>query len=254
MANVSNHWNAARYETQHAFVWQYGKSLIELLSPQSSERILDLGCGTGQLTAELAAIGAQVEGIDASSAMIEQATQNYPHLSFSVADARTFQVAQPFDAVFSNAVLHWITEPDTVIHQVRQSLKIGGRFVAEFGGRGNIEGIQQALQQAIAPYVASMPNPWFFPSLSEYASRLERQGFEVVYAVLFDRPTLLQGGEEGLANWLQTFANAFLTALPAETQHQVIQTIEAQLRATHYTDGSWTADYRRLRVAAIQRD
>lgn len=254
MTNVSNQWNATRYETQHAFVWQYGKSLIELLSPQASERIVDLGCGTGQLAAELAASGAQVEGIDASPAMIEQASRNYPHLSFTVADARTFQVAQPVDAVFSNAVLHWIAEPDAVIQQVRQALKIGGRFVAEFGGQGNIAGIRQALQQALAPYRASISDPWYFPSLSEYVSRLERQGFEVVYAVLFDRPTLLQGGEEGLANWLQTFANAFLTALTAETQHQVIQTIETQLRPTHYSNGNWTADYRRLRLVAIRRN
>ncbi|HEY9629552.1 MAG TPA: methyltransferase domain-containing protein [Coleofasciculaceae cyanobacterium] len=249
-------WDTARYENQHAFVWEYGESLLDLLSPQLGERILDLGCGTGHLTAKIAASGAEAIGIDADAAMIEKAQQNYPHLSFAVADARTFQVAQPIDAVFSNAVLHWIHQPDRVIGQVGQALKSGGRFVAEFGGQGNVAGILRSLQQALQPYCSSPPNPWYFPSLSEYTTRLECQGFEVIYAALFDRPTPLQGGEAGMANWLKMFAHGLLAELPDPAQAQVIQAVEADLRSTHYaadeTGGQWTADYRRLRVLAVK--
>jgi trans-aconitate methyltransferase len=136
---IQNNWNAALYENKHAFVWQYGEDLLQLLNPKQGERILDLGCGTGQLTEKIATFGAVVMGIDNAPAMIEKARQNYPHLRFDVADARNFQVEQPLDAVFSNAALHWIKEPDAVINCVHQALKPGGRFVAEFGGKGNVQ-------------------------------------------------------------------------------------------------------------------
>lgn len=138
---IKNNWNAALYEDKHAFVWQYGEDLLQLLNPKQQERILDLGCGTGQLTEKIATFGAVVMGIDNAPAMISKAKQNYPHLQFDVADARNFQVEQPLDAVFSNAALHWIKEPDAVIRSVHQALKPGGRFVAEFGGKGNVQAI-----------------------------------------------------------------------------------------------------------------
>ncbi|KAM3095193.1 class I SAM-dependent methyltransferase, partial [Phormidesmis sp. 146-12] len=143
-----NQWNANLYESRHAFVWQSGESLIELLSPQPGERILDLGCGTGQLTQQIAT-HAQVVGIDRSPTMIETAQHNYPGLKFLVADAQNFQVDRPFDAVFSNAVLHWISNPDSVIQSVYYALRSGGRFVAEFGGKGNVQAIVRALYHAL---------------------------------------------------------------------------------------------------------
>src|SRR5207237_8143924 len=121
------HWDAGLYDAKHAFVWKYGASLIELLAPKPGERILDLGCGTGHLTAQLAAAGADVLGIDNSPAMIEQARREYPKLRFGLADARDFHFVEPFDAVYSNAVLHWVQEPERVITCVRQGLKPGGR-------------------------------------------------------------------------------------------------------------------------------
>jgi trans-aconitate methyltransferase len=134
-------WNANLYQDKHRFVWQYGEDLLQLLNPQAGELILDLGCGTGQLTEKISQFGAEVLGVDNSATMIEKARENYPHLRFEVADARNLQIDQPLDAVFSNATLHWIKEPEAAIASIHQALKLGGRFVAEFGGKGNIQHI-----------------------------------------------------------------------------------------------------------------
>lgn len=246
-------WNTQLYENNHAFVWQYGEDVIQLLSPQPQENILDLGCGTGQLTAKIAASGAEVLGIDASVTMIEQAKQNYPDLEFTIADAQTFQVHQSFDAVFSNATLHWVREPEAAIQRINHSLKPAGRFVAEFGGRGNIQTILQAIEQALNAIgqTAQPLNPWYFPSMSEYTSLLEKNGFEVRYAVLFDRPTPIHY-EAGLVNWLEMFASCFFTHISAEEKRNILLTIEDNLKPVLYQDGTWTLDYRRLRVLAIK--
>lgn len=253
MSPSTQRWDTDRYETQHAFVWRYGEGLLDLLRPQPGEQILDLGCGTGQLTAAIANHGATVYGIDASAAMIAAAQHHYPQLTFSVADARHFQVEAPMDAVFSNAVLHWVLEPDAVIERVWRSLRPGGRFVAELGGKGNVQQILNGLRHGLEAIAYPVPPfPWYFPSLSEYTTRLEQRGFEVQYAALFDRPTELEAGSEGLANWLQMFASSLLESLTAEQQHQVIQTAVVQLRPVLYEGDRWIADYRRLRVVAIK--
>ena len=250
-----NSWNADLYEDKHAFVWQYGEDIVELLSPQHGERILDLGCGTGQLTEKIASLGAEVMGIDNSAAMITKAEANYPHLQFAVADARNFQVAQPLDVVFSNAALHWVKEADAVISCIRQALKPGGRFVAEFGGKGNIYAIASTLfsiLESTGSTTLESLNPWYFPSIGDYATRLEKQGFDVTYAVLFDRPTPLADKEAGLADWIRMFASTILAKFSAEEQDQIIATLEQRLKPTLYRDGTWIADYRRLRVVAIK--
>src|ERR1051325_4868475 len=129
-------WDAARYDSAYSFVWERGADLLALLAPQPGERILDLGCGTGHLTAKIAESGAEVVGLDHSTAMIEQARQNHPGLRFEWADAAEFGVPEPFDAVFSNGVLHWVQRPADAAACVWRALKRGGRFVAEFGGKG----------------------------------------------------------------------------------------------------------------------
>ncbi len=257
-----NSWNTALYEQQHAFVWQYGESLLELLAPKGGERILDLGCGTGQLTEKIAQSGAFVQGIDSSLSMISTAKVNYPHINFAAADARDFQVEEPLDAVFSNAVLHWIKSPEAAIDCVEKALKPGGRFVAEFGGKGNVGAIVRALVSVLSEIGPEEPqalNPWYFPSIGEYAGLLEKQGFEVGYAVLFvsaalgeDRPTLLEGGSAGMVNWIEMFAGGFLSGLSDDVRSHVIRTVEEHLRSTQYRDGNWIADYRRIRVVAIK--
>ena len=248
-------WNSSLYEDKHAFVWKYGENLLQLLNPQANERILDLGCGTGQLTAKIAETGADTIAIDSSSEMIEKAQQNYPQLKFQVADAKNFQLSQPVDAVFSNAVLHWIPEADEVITSIYKSLKIGGRFVAEFGGKGNIESIVKALYVALEKIGFQKPhdlNPWYFPSIAEYTSKLEKQGFEVTYSNLFYRPTLLEE-DSGLVNWINMFAGTFLEELSESNKNQVINDVEKQLKPKLYQQGNWFADYRRIQVKAIKQ-
>ncbi|MEH2359296.1 class I SAM-dependent methyltransferase [Nostoc sp.] len=257
MNNLSipnNYWDAALYEDKHTFVWQYGEDLLKFLNPQPEESILDLGCGTGQLTEKIAQAGAEVMGVDHAPAMIEKARQNYPHIRFDVADARNFQVDKLLDAVFSNAVLHWVKQADSAIASIHQSLKPGGRFVAEFGGKGNVEAIATALSSALEAFNISAQtlNPWYFPSIAEYATLLEQQGFDVIHAILFPRPTPLAEGEAGMANWIQMFASSFLAGLSGEQQTQVIRAVEEQLKPTLYQQGTWTADYRRIRIVAIK--
>jgi trans-aconitate 2-methyltransferase len=219
---ATNQWDARLYDDKHAFVWKQGAALLELLAPQAGERILDLGCGTGHLTAQIAAAGAEVIGIDSASAMIDQARRTYPHLRFEVADARDFTLTGSFDAVFSNAVLHWIKEPAQVIEGIRRALKPGGRFVAEFGGRGNVQAIVAALDQATqATGSGRLEHPWYFPSIAEYATLLERGGLEVTYAVLFDRPTPLEG-EAGMRHWIEMFANDLLTRVAADQREEFL--------------------------------
>ncbi|HEY7417427.1 MAG TPA: methyltransferase domain-containing protein [Ktedonobacteraceae bacterium] len=246
-----NTWDATLYDQKHSFVFQYGKGVLELLEPQAGEYILDLGCGTGHLTRAIADTGARVLGIDGATSMIEQARQNYPDIEFQVADARTFYMPDTFDAVFSNAVLHWIPEAEQAVQHIATNLKSGGRFVAEFGGKGNIQAIITALRQTFneIAHIQIQAN-WFYPSVGEYTSLLEKYGFTVRAAWLIDRPTKLEDGPEGLRTWIKMFRNDWLEALPQETQEQVFTDVENKLRSRLFQDGSWYADYRRLRVVA----
>lgn len=251
---AENQWASGLYESKHSFVWRYGADCLELLSPQRGERILDLGCGTGQLTQEIAALGAIAIGIDKAPTMIEQARKNYPDLQFEVADAANFHFEELFDAVFSNATLHWIKEPERAISCIWQALKPGGRFVAEFGGKGNIRAIATAINNAIevAGYPVKPLTPWYFPSIGEYTTLLEKQGFCVTYATLFERPTPLEDGEKGIQDWIEMFANSLMQAIPVNQRISVIQNIENQLRPKLYRDGTWFADYKRIRVVATK--
>ncbi|AFY50850.1 methyltransferase family protein [Nostoc sp. PCC 7524] len=253
LVTTKNFWDTALYENQHNFVWQYGEDLLQLLNPKSGEIILDLGCGTGQLTEKIAQTGAQVIGIDSAVTMIEKAKKNYPYLRFDVADARNFLVEKPVDAVFSNATLHWIQQPETAVSCIYQALKAGGRFVAEFGGKGNLKAIITALYSALVTNGISQPeklNPWYFPSIGEYVTILEAQGFDVIYASLFNRPTPLGEQEAGLANWIQMFASNFFVELSSEQRLKVIREVEICLQPQLYHQGTWTADYRRIRIVA----
>jgi trans-aconitate 2-methyltransferase len=255
LAPPKQDWDASLYDSQHAFVWRFGADLLELLAPKPGERVLDLGCGTGHLTNRIAETGAEVVGLDNAPAMIEQARRNYPGLQFEVGDGANFAFPEPFDAVFSNAALHWMKPPERVAACIARALKPGGRLVAELGGKGNVEQVVAALREATAAAglpLPGEPHPWYFPSVGEYASLLEASSLAVAYAALFDRPTPLEGGEEGFRNWVRMFWAGPLAAVPTALQADIIQAAEARLRPRFCRDGTWVADYRRLRVVAVR--
>jgi SAM-dependent methyltransferase len=259
-APAGNTWNPRLYDDRHAFVWKHGASLVELLAPQAEERILDLGCGTGHLTAQIAEAGAHAIGIDASAPMIDEARRNFagrPGLRFEIADARTFASAAElsaqigsFDAVFSNAVLHWVRPPEDAVRNIRRALRPGGRFVAEFGGRRNCARVIAALRSALSEFAAvdRLP-PWYYPSIAEYSTLLESEGLETVTAQLFERPTKLEGAT-GLRDWARMFAGDAVAAVPEADRERFFAQVEAIAGPELFREGSWFADYRRLRIVA----
>ena len=221
---------------------------MELLAPVAGERILDLGCGDGALTEKLVACGCAVVGVDASPAQVEAARRR--GLDARVLDGQHLAFDREFDAVFSNAALHWMTEPDRVIAGVWRALRSGGRFVGEFGGRGCVARIVAALRGALARQGVDERRiqPWYFPGDDEYRARLAARGFVVRSIALIPRPTPLPGD---VGEWLETFAQPFLAAAPDRTA--LLDAVRAELRP-HLcgADGRWTADYVRLRFAAAK--
>lgn len=247
---MQQQWDASLYDQKHAFVFAYGQDLLALLAPQAGERILDLGCGTGHLTNQIAQSGARVIGLDQSAAMLDTARQQYPQLEFVQADAAGFQLSEPCDAIFSNAALHWVLRADEAAHSIARALKPGGRFIAEFGGHGNINNILTATQAVLAELTGQVvPHGWYFPTIGAYATLLEAHGLAVQQAFLFDRPTPLEG-EGGMRAWLTMFADGMFSGLAAPTKEQALALLEARLQTTNYVAGTWVADYRRLRIVA----
>ncbi|MBW3623420.1 MAG: methyltransferase domain-containing protein [Armatimonadetes bacterium] len=249
-------WDSRLYDGRHSIITRYGEEIVAgMLSPRAGERILDLGCGTGHLTNQIAESGAEAVGLDASPAMVEEARRNYPRLEFVQADARDFRFDEPFDAVFSNAALHWIQPPEPVIACVAASLKEGGRFVAEFGGKGNIRLLIGGVRRVMAAMGHPMEPermPWYFPGIAEYGTLLERHGLSLVYAALFPRPTPQEGGESGLRSWMEMFGQTFLSAVPEAERVAFFQRLEEELRPTLFHEGAWRVDYQRLRFVAVK--
>lgn len=246
-------WNTEFYDHKHGFVTRLGSDLLEMLAAQAGERVLDIGCGTGHLTNQIAAAGATVVGLDSSAEMIDAARQQYPALTFVQADATHFSFESPFDAIFSNAALHWIRPPDDAVRCMSAALRPNGRFVVEFGGKGNVQSVYRALADAILHITGRQVEAEnYFPSVGEYASLLEQHGIEVIRAELFERPTRLNEGEEGLMNWVRMFRPHALELVPASDQPLVAETMKRALRDTLYYDDAWHADYRRLRIIGIR--
>lgn len=245
-------WDAELYDDKHSFVWKLAAGVLELLGAKPGERILDLGCGTGHLTAQIGAVGAHVTGVDRSPEMIKQARAAHPSIHFEVADARQLAFTEAFDAIFSNATLHWIKEAEQVVAGIASALRPGGRFVAEFGGKGNTAALVAAVRRAWGNLGVQepFPHPWYYPSLAEYAGLLETHGLEVTYGTLFDRPTVLEDGERGLRNWLEMFGGAIAEKLPADVQEKFKEEVEREARPDLFHEGRWVVDYRRLKVVA----
>ena len=249
-------WDAVGYDERFSFVTTYGQALVEQLDPRPGERILDLGCGTGHLTAEIASSGAMVEGVDADPPMLQRARAEHPGLAFRLADARTVTVAEPVDAVFSNATLHWIPAADQarVMVHVHDALRPRGRFVAEMGGAGNVATILGAVAESLATRGLSSLGrpPWCFPTPAEQAARLEAAGFRVRSLEHFDRPSALSAGDTA-ADWLRMFGPGILAGVPAEALVPFLAGVD-QLTAPMLRDaeGAWHADYVRLRWIATR--
>jgi len=254
MSQSDKIWIATTYDNKLSFVSELGKKILELLNVQKGEKVLDLGCGTGDLAHFIHDLGAIVYGIDFSEAMIQQARQKYPDLSFDVADVHTYRTSEQYDAVFSNAALHWMKQPEKAIESSWLALRAGGRFVAEFGGKRNIQSVYQAILHTFARrgLNSAERNPWYFPTIGEYSHLLEQQGFRITYARHFDRPTPLAGGEESIIHWLNIFAAPFFTDWNDQDKHQAMEEIAADLKTSLWKDGQWIVDYSRIQIIAYK--
>jgi len=244
-------WNPDVYQRHAGFVPTLGAPLLDLLAPQAGERILDLGCGDGALTLKLKDAGCQVFGIDSSEAQIAAARAR--GLEARVMDAHALPFNAEFDAVFSNAALHWMLQPRRVLAGVAAALKSGGRFVGEMGGAGNVASVIEAYRQEFATLGRELTdyNPWFFPDESTWANLLADSGFEVLALERFQRPTPLPGD---VGDWLNLMTQTFLAAVEEPEQPALIGRLRESLRPTaQQADGSWSLDYVRLRFVARKR-
>ena len=251
----TNIWDAQLYNDKHNFVYDYGVGLIDLLAPKPNERILDLGCGSGELTAQIQTLAKNVVGIDKSPEMILRAKQQYASCDFEVGDATDFYFEKPFDAIFSNATLHWVLDYKRAIKNMYDNLSEGGRMVVEFGGQHNVKAIIDILREQLIQwgYVRqSALELWFFPSIGEYTSALESQGFTVTFAQWYDRPTELADSETGLVDWLQMFAKPFFDRISAEDAAEIRKEVQRRLTDRLFKNGKWFADYKRIRIIAFK--
>lgn len=239
-------WSAERYAQHAAFVPAFGASLLERLAPRAGERILDLGCGDGTLTRQIAGRGAVVVGIDAAIDFVAAARK--AGIDARLGDARSLTFDGEFDAVFSNAVLHWVRDADAALDGIFRALRPGRRLVAEFGGHGCIAAIVLALTVALQRRGQVRQSPWYFPTAEEYAAKLTARGFEIDSIELYPRLTPLPTGIRG---WLETFGGPMIDVLPDAERPSLVDDVDTLLRPMLCdTAGRWTADYVRLRLMA----
>lgn len=244
-------WDAESYAKDARFVSELGMPVVRLLAPGVHERILDLGCGDGYLAQQMLLMGCDVVGVDSSRELVNAAKARGVDARVMNAEALTFD--NEFDAVFSNAALHWMVHLDKVMAGVYRALRDGGRFVAECGGKGNVKAIRDGIRYAfelrgLEEY--ALPKPWHFLDVPQAEKLLEDAGFRVETIELFGRPTLLPGD---VGDWVSTFARDFLASFDAENRKDFLDdVIEFCKPKMMQEDGTWVADYVRLRFSAVK--
>lgn len=255
MNDTITKWNPDLYNNKHSFVYNYGKELISLLDPKDNERILDLGCGSGQLTSIIHKSAKEVIGIDKSPEMIVDAKSQFPNIEFQVADASNFSYGESFDSIFSNATLHWVTDYKNAIRCMYENLKEKGKIVVEFGGKGNVQIIVGQLINSLdirGYHELAKLKIWYFPSIGEYTTELESAGFRVVLAQHFDRPTELSDEKSGIKDWISMFAEHFFQGLTSQVMEEIKNEVQEKVKATCLVNGKWFADYKRIRIVAMK--
>lgn len=244
---INQTWDPDTY-AEASYVPDMGREVVELLAPQPGERVLDLGCGDGVLSQVLVDAGCEVVGADASAALVAAARAR--GIDAREINAESLPFNAEFDAVFSNAALHWMTSPAAVLAGVQRALRSGGRFVAEFGGEGNVAAMRGALDDALARRGVTVACPWFFPAPARYRELLEAAGLQVRVLRHFPRQVFVPGDVRA---WLQTFAQHYLNAVPEAERSAVLDDALETLRHTNVDDdGRWFVDYVRLRLHAVK--
>lgn len=244
-------WNAKDYTDHFSFVHKYGEDVVALVDAEPGSFVVDLGCGNGALTKKLQEKGYRTLGVDASTEMLETAKKLHPELDFMAADATEFALEEKADVIFSNAVFHWINEEkqEKLIENIAEQLKTGGMLVCEFGGKGCAESIHTSLARGFAKRGMEYTKEFYFPTIGEYAPILEKYGFRVEYAVLFDRPTVQQT-ENGLEDWIRMFNKKPFEGVDPETAQEIIDETVEELRGRLFVDEKWIVDYVRIRFKA----
>jgi SAM-dependent methyltransferase len=246
-----NNWDAKRYQKEGSFVSKMAMGVVELLDPQKDEKIFDVGCGEGELATEIQKYGAVVFGIDMSQDMVLSAKDK--GIDAKVEDILQIQYANVFDAVFSNAVLHWVGKPEIVAKNIYQALKENGRFVGEFGGYGNCGSVVESIQEVFSehPEFGEFNNPWYFPKADEYKEVLQSNGFDVKYCEIIPRDTPVKD----IKTWLDLFANGIIKDLDESQKEYFKNQVQKKVKSKLYdTTNGWFVDYVRIRFNAVKRD
>ncbi len=255
MNDTTSKWKPELYNEKHSFVYQYGEDLIKLLDPKENQRILDLGCGSGQLTFKISQFANETIGIDKSVEMIMDAKSKFPNINFQVADASNFRFDEKFDSIFSNAALHWVKDFKGAIKCMCDNLNSNGKIVLEFGGKGNVQTIVDELRNSlkIRGYDSqSKLDLWYFPSIGEYSTELESAGFKVVYAEHYDRPTELADENSGIKDWISMFADDFFIGVTENHKEEIKNEVQEKTKDKCLIGGKWFADYKRIRLVAVK--
>jgi len=244
-------WNSEAYADNFSFVYQYGESVTELIDSEKGSLVADLGCGTGALTKSLKDKGYRVIGIDASEDMLRSAKKLYKDIEFIQADAAEFELKEKPDVIFSNAVFHWIdkTKQEKLISNISKNLKTGGSLVCEFGGKGCAETVHSCLEKNFIKRGLKYPRVFYFPTIGEYAPIVEKYGFKVEYAALFDRPTV-QKGQDGCADWIRMFVKTPFENMEEKLKEEIINETSEELKDVLFVNGKWIIDYVRIRIKA----